>query len=109
MVDRTLAFAAKGAFGEESALAAEYEGRYLGTSDRGRVDGNLFLVFWLGNVVGSRDTDGEFFKDKLDRLPSTLIDEVRARNSRYIHWLAECLFSVALSPQPAAPFPPENS
>ncbi len=97
MVDRTLAFAATGAFGEESALAAEYEGRYLGDSDRGRVDGNLFLVFWLGNVVGSRDTDGEFFKDKLDRLPRALIKEARERNARYVRWLASCLLGKSVS------------
>lgn len=96
MVDRALAFAQAGAFGEESALANKYESRRLGTSDRGRVDGNLFLVFWLGNVVGSRDTDGKFFKDKLDRLPEALIKEVRARNARYVQWLAGCLLAKSI-------------
>ena len=71
-------FAAAGAFGEESSLAAQYRashGTYLGDSDRGRVDGNLFLVFWLGNMVGCRDEDGRFFK-AIARLIS------RARSSR---------------------------
>ena len=100
MVHRANRFAATGAFGAESALAAQYAkmGRefYLGDSARGRVDGNLFLVFWLGNVVGSRDhqaPDGDhrFFKEKLDELPGDLLGEVRKRNSRYIVWLAEHL------------------
>lgn len=91
MVDRALAFAAAGAFGEESALAKEYSGRHLGDANQGRVDGNLFLVFWLGNVVGSRDTDGEFFKEKLDRLPEAVLKQVRDRNARYLRWLASCL------------------
>jgi hypothetical protein len=60
------------------------------------VDGNLFLVFWLGNVVGSRDvnaSDGDhrFFKEKLDELPADLLREVRSRNSTYITWLADHL------------------
>jgi hypothetical protein len=97
MVDRALTFAEAGAFGEESALAKEYPGRYLGDADRGRVDGNLFLVFWLGNVVGSRDADGEFFKDQLDRLPNALIEEVRERNARYVRWLASCLVGKHIS------------
>jgi hypothetical protein len=100
MVHRANRFAATGAFGAESALAAQYAkmGRefYLGDSARGRVDGNLFLVFWLGNVVGSRDhqaPDGDhrFFKEKLDELPEDLLGEVRNRNSRYVVWLAEHL------------------
>jgi hypothetical protein len=95
MVDRALKFAGAGAFGEESALAREFQGRYLGDAGKGRIDGNLFLVFWLGNVVGSRDTDGEFFKDKLDRLPAPLIAEVRRRNARYVRWLASCLLGQA--------------
>lgn len=100
MVRRAEAFAEKGAFGEESALAAYYRelgrGDSLGDSSRGRVDGNLFLVFWLGNVVGSRDVespdgDRRFFKEKLDELPPELVREVRQRNTRYIVWLAEQL------------------
>jgi hypothetical protein len=60
------------------------------------VDGNLFLVFWLGNVVGSHDQqapdgDHRFFKEKLDELPDDLLTEVRKRNSHYIVWLAEHL------------------
>ena len=100
MVARCERFAAAGAFGEESELAAHYRqlgrGSSLGDSDQGRVGGNLFLVFWLGNVVGSRDTDSpdgdtRFFKDKLDELPGNLVREVRRRNSRYIVWLARNL------------------
>jgi len=100
MVECANRFAAAGAFGSESELAARYVqmGRkfYLGDSARGRVDGNLFLVFWLGNVVGSRDVnapdgDRRFFKEKLDELPNDLLEEVRRRNSRYVVWLAEHL------------------
>ncbi|MGD0920671.1 MAG: tagaturonate epimerase family protein [Terriglobia bacterium] len=100
MVERTNQFAATGAFGAESELAAEYvkmgRGSYLGDTERGRVDGNLFLVFWLGNVVGSHDIsspDGDlrFFKEKLDELPEDLLQEVRQRNTRYVVWLAEHL------------------
>jgi hypothetical protein len=96
MVARCNEFAGRGAFGEESELAAVCQGSYLGNSDRGRVDGNLFLVFWLGNIVGSRDLhapdgDKRFFKEKLDELPPVLLDEVRRRNARYIVWLAENL------------------
>lgn len=100
MVRRAEAFAERGAFGEESALAAYYRqlgrGDSLGDAARGRVDGNLFLVFWLGNVVGSRDVespdgDHRFFKEKLDELPQDLVREVRRRNTRYIVWLAEQL------------------
>jgi hypothetical protein len=95
MVKRCDAFAAQGAFGGESELAAKYRemgrGSYLGDAARGRVDGNLFLVFWLGNIVGSRDNDGRFFKEKLDELPGELVKEVQRRNSRYIMWLAEHL------------------
>jgi hypothetical protein len=100
MVNRARQFAERGAFEAESELAAQYVkmGRefYLGDSARGRVDGNLFLVFWLGNLVGSRDTnapdsDHRFFKEKLDELPEDLLAEVRRRNSRYIVWLAEHL------------------
>jgi hypothetical protein len=97
MAARTNAFAAKGAFGSESELAQHYlkqgRGTYLGDRDRGRVDGNLFLVFWVGNMVGTRDEDGRFFKDKLDELPPDLLAEVRRRNTNYILWLAEQLFS----------------
>jgi hypothetical protein len=60
------------------------------------VDGNLFLVFWLGNVVGSCDVkspdgDRRFFKEKLDELPPDLLQEVRRRNRRYVVWLAKHL------------------
>jgi len=93
MVDRCVAFAAQNAFGEESVLADLYRGRglaySLGDRRRGRVDGNLFLVFWLGNLAGCRDADGRFFKDKLDHLPPELVQEVRRRNSDYIVWLAQ--------------------
>lgn len=85
-------FAAAGAFGEESELAAQYRasgrGSYLGDAKRGRVDGNLFLVFWLGNMVGSRDEDGRYFKQALDELPASIIAEVRGRNQAYVEWLA---------------------
>src|SRR5437764_8194873 len=96
MVDRTNEFAAKGAFGAESELAAQYKDQYLGDAERGRVDGNLFLVFWLGNLVGSRDVnspdgDHRFFKEKLDELPAELLADVRRRNTKYIVWLAEHL------------------
>jgi tagaturonate epimerase len=96
MVDRTNEFAAAGAFGAESELAAQYTDKYLGDAERGRVDGNLFLVFWLGNVVGSRDVnspdgDRRFFKEKLDELPPDMLAEVRRRNAKYIVWLAEHL------------------
>jgi len=89
-------FADAGAFGAESELAAEYRasrGASLGDSRRGRVDGNLFLVFWLGNMVGSRDRDGRFFKESLDRLPAAIVEETRWRNSEYIGWLADNLFA----------------
>lgn len=93
MVARCNAFAARGAFGEESALATEYPGSYLGNALAGRTDGNLFLVFWLGNVNGTRDVDSpdgdtRFFKEKLDELPDDLLAEVRRRNEEYIVWLA---------------------
>jgi hypothetical protein len=100
MAERTNQFAATGAFGAESELAAEYvkmgRGSYLGDTERGRVDGNLFLVFWLGNVVGSHDInspdgDRRFFKEKLDELPEDLLAEVQRRNTRYVVWLAEHL------------------
>jgi hypothetical protein len=96
MVARCNAFAAANAFGEESHLAKVYKEPYLGDAHRGRTDGNLFLVFWLGNIVGSRDIhspdgDRRFFKEKLDELPPELLKEVRARNARYIVWLAEHL------------------
>jgi hypothetical protein len=100
MVERCNRFAAAGAFGAESELAAKYvemgRGSYLGDSARGRVDGNLFLVFWLGNLVGTRDTaspdgDHRFFKEKLDELPGALLSEVRRRNAAYVVWLARHL------------------
>jgi hypothetical protein len=97
MVARANEFAARGAFGAESELAALYPSGYLGDSSRGRVDGNLFLVFWLGNMVGSRDVDAPdgdhgFFKEKLDELPPDLLAEVRRRNAKYIIWLSEQLW-----------------
>ena len=100
MVKRANDFAATGAFGYESELAAKYVSiglEYsLGDASRGRVDGNLFLVFWLGNMVGSRDVDSpdgdhRFFKEKIDELPEELLAEVRQRNSQYVIWLAEHL------------------
>ncbi len=102
MVGRAVEFAARGAFGDESALSEIYRARGLGDSlgdrGKGRVDGNLFLVFWLGNLVGSPDVadpsgDARFFKDKLAELPSGLVEEVRRRNSDYIVWLARHLRS----------------
>lgn len=102
MADRTNRFAVQNAFGAESELAAEYlaagRGSYLGDSAKGRVDGNLFLVFWLGNLVGTRDTgapdgDHRFFKEKLEEMPAELLAEVRRRNTRYIEWLAENLIA----------------
>jgi hypothetical protein len=90
-------FAAQGAFGEESALAAQYRasghGSYLGSAAGGRVDGNLFLVFWLGNMVGCKDEDGRFFKQELDELPLSVIEETRRRNKEYVKWLASHLFA----------------
>lgn len=100
MVKRANDFAAAGAFGYESELAATYASQGLeydlGDASRGRVDGNLFLVFWLGNLVGSRDVDSpdrdqRYFKEKIDELPEALLAEVRRRNSRYVVWLAEHL------------------
>lgn len=100
MAARCHRFAEAGAFGEESALARKYQelgrGSSLGDPERGRVDGNLFLVFWIGNMVGSRDLeapdgDRRFFQEKLDELPTELVREVRRRNTRYIVWLAEQL------------------
>ncbi len=102
MAERCDDFAARGAFGAESELAVKYRamgrGSYLGDSDRGRVNGNLFLVFWVGNMVGSRDVnapdgDHRFFKEKLDELPADLVAEVQRRNTRYIVWLAERLLA----------------
>lgn len=96
MAARANEFAARGAFGAESELATKYTTPYLGDALRGRVDGNLFQVFWLGNIVGSRDVhspdgDQRFFKEKIDELPAELLAEVRKRNARYIVWLAENL------------------
>lgn len=88
-------FADARAFGDESSLAVQYHathGAYLGDPARGRVDGNLFLVFWLGNMVGCRDEDGRFFKEKLDHLPAVIVEETRERNANYIRWLAANLF-----------------
>jgi hypothetical protein len=100
MVERCNRFAALRAFGEESELAQKYmdagKGGYLGDASRGRVDGNLFLVFWIGNINGSRDIsapdgDHRYFKEKLDELPGNLLEEVRKRNAAYIVWLADQL------------------
>ena len=100
MVDRCREFASKNAFGEESELAEVYKAKgleyYLGDRDSGRVDGNLFLVFWIGNLVGTRDRDApdgdtRFFKEKIDELPRDLVAEVRRRNAEYIVWLAKRL------------------
>jgi hypothetical protein len=100
MAARANRFAAAGAFGEESELAARYlemgKASSLGDASRGRVDGNLFLVFWVGNLVGTRDLDSpdgdrRFFKEKLDELPAGLLAEARRRNTEYIVWLARCL------------------
>ncbi|HYO82475.1 MAG TPA: tagaturonate epimerase family protein [Bryobacteraceae bacterium] len=96
MVERCNSFAAANAFGEESSLATQYRGSYLGDAHGGRTDGNLFLVFWLGNIVGSRDAsspdgDSRFFKDKLDEIPPELRTEVQRRNAAYIVWLARQL------------------
>jgi hypothetical protein len=100
MVARAEEFAAAGAFGPESELARRYRelgrGSCLGDPECGRVNGNSFLVFWLGNVVGSRDVhspdrDCRFFQQKLEELPAGLVAETRRRNNRYINWLAEHL------------------
>ncbi len=100
MADRCNRFAEQGAFGAESELAAKYlemgRGYYLGNAAAGRVDGNLFLVFWAGNMVGTRDTaapdgDHRFFKEKIDELPEELVQEVQRRNAEYIVWLARHL------------------
>ncbi len=100
MVARANEFAAQNAFGEESALAQHYldlgRGSSLGDAARGRVDGNLFLVFWVGNMVGcqdkhSPDGDHRLFKAKLDELPEDILAEVRRRNTEYVVWLARSL------------------
>lgn len=101
MAARACDFAARGAFGAESELAQRYldlgKGFYLGDAARGRVDGNLFLVFWIGNLAGTRDlndpdADTRFFADKFLDLPDHLLAEVRRRNAAYIEWLAANLF-----------------
>ena len=98
MVTRCNEFAAAHAFGDESQRAQKYldmgRGSYLRDDARGRVDGNLFLVFWIGNINGRRDLaapdgDTRFFKEKLDEMPADLIAETRRRNSDYIVWLAK--------------------
>ena len=100
MAERAEEFAARGAFGPDRELAARGRelgrGTCLGDASRGRVDGNPFLVAWVGNVAGCRDLhapygDRRFFKQKLDELPADLAAEVRRRNARYIDWLAEHL------------------
>ena len=97
MVDRCCEFASQNVFGGESALAEVYRekglGYYLGDRDKGRVEGNLFLVFWIGNIVGTPDRDApdgdtRFFKEKIDELPPDLLSEIRRRNTEYIVWLA---------------------
>lgn len=101
MAARAYDFAARHAFGEESELAQHYrdlgKGFYLGDASRGRVDGNLFLVFWIGNLAGTRDindpaADTRFFTEKFLDLPAPLLEEVRRRNAAYIEWLAANLF-----------------
>jgi hypothetical protein len=100
MAIRAEEFAACGAFGPEGALAVRYRelgrGTSLGDAERGRVDGNLFLVFWIGNMAGSRDVhapdgDRRFFQEKLAELPAEMVAETRRRNTRYIDWLAQHL------------------
>lgn len=102
MVRRAESLAESGAFDEGGELAARCReagrGTSLGDARRGRADGNLFLILWLGNVVGCRDIhspdgDTRFFKDKLDELPENLLREVRERNSDYVVWLASHLRS----------------
>jgi len=97
MAARCNDFAGRNAFGDESVLSKKYLdkglGSYLGDAAKGRVNGNLFLVFWIGNIVGSRDADSpdgdtRFFKEKLDELPREIVEETRARNTNYIVWLA---------------------
>ncbi len=99
MVETCDRFASQNAFGDESELAAKYRasghGSYLGNAAKGRVDGNLFLVFWLGNMVGCKDSDGVFFKDKLDQLSTRILAEARKRNVAYIKWLAGNLIGQA--------------
>lgn len=101
MAARAYDFAARRAFGDESELAQHYrdlgKGFYLGDASRGRVDGNLFLVFWIGNLAGTRDCndptgDSRFFTEKFMDLPSDLLEEVRRRNAAYLEWLAANLF-----------------
>lgn len=101
MAARAYDFSAHGAFGEESELAQHYrdlgKGFYLGDAPRGRVDGNLFLVFWIGNLAGTRDVndpngDARFFTEKFQDLPAALLEEVRRRNAAYLEWLAANLF-----------------
>ncbi len=101
MAARAYDFAARRAFGDESELAQQYrdqgKGFYLGDAARGRVDGNLFLVFWIGNLAGTRDAndpngDTRFFTEKLLDLPAPLLEEVRRRNAAYVEWLASNLF-----------------
>lgn len=101
MAARAYDFASVRAFGDESELAQQYrdlgKGFYLGDASRGRVDGNLFLVFWIGNLAGTRDRndpagDTRFFTEKFLGLPEELIAEVRRRNAAYLDWLAANLF-----------------
>ncbi|MCL4794442.1 MAG: hypothetical protein KJZ84_07760 [Bryobacteraceae bacterium] len=101
MAARAYDFAARRAFGDESELAQHYrdqgKGFYLGDAARGRVDGNLFLVFWIGNLAGTRDAndpngDTRFFTEKLLDLPAPLLEDVRRRNAAYVEWLASNLF-----------------
>jgi len=107
MAARCREFAARGAFGCESApgegdalgqSGALGQCRALGDAETGRADGNPLLVGWLGNVVGSRDVhapdgDRRFFQEKLDALPAAVLHEVRGRNARYLNWLAENLIA----------------
>ena len=57
------------------------------------MDGNLFLVFWLGNIVGSRDSAGHFFKERLDTLPAGIVVETHRHRANYVRWLADNLFA----------------
>jgi hypothetical protein len=43
-------------------------------------------------MVGSRDADGNFFKDALNHLPRAIVAEAQQRNTKYVKWLAENLF-----------------
>jgi len=89
-------FAAAGAFGAESELAAPIHGQISGqrrSRTRGRqpVPGVLAWQRGWQRDVNSPDGDRRFFKEKLDELPPDMLAEVRRRNGKYIVWLAEHL------------------